>query len=36
MDSPVQITKQVNKEDLNIHLSEIVDTIEQMVPIKVL
>ena len=36
MDSPVQITKQVNKEDLDIHLSEKVETLEHMIPIKVL
>ena len=36
MDSPVQITKRVNKEELEIHRSEIVDTLEHMVPMKVL
>ena len=36
LDSPVQITKRLKKEDLDIHMSEIVDTLEHVAPVKVL
>ena len=36
LDSPVQVTKRINEEDLGFHMSEITDTLEHVAPVKVL
>ena len=36
MDSPVQLSKRVNKEKLDIHLSEVSEKMELVVPLKIL